>query len=189
MRLLTLTLYHALSACAVQLCVVLPVAQVSGAPEGWGLSEDSWDSLVMIGSRPLLQLLLLAYTGSLAAYNICGMVTTGDCCSRCLLCKSSRTLARKQESKQRHPTPSGKAAHACDAIVTSCSVCCSGQHQPSACIAAAATTYPSCLLSSARASSVPWKHACQHDHVLVSHSINIIDAARLRGEGSTQHSS
>lgn len=63
---------------ALQLCVVLPLAQVSAAPEGWGLSEDSWDSLVMIGSRPLLQLLLLAYTGSLAAYNICGMVTTGE---------------------------------------------------------------------------------------------------------------
>ncbi|WIA40486.1 hypothetical protein OEZ86_013840 [Tetradesmus obliquus] len=60
------------------LCVVLPLAQVSAAPEGWGLAEDSWDSLVMVGSRPLLQLLLLAYTGSLAAYNICGMVTTGE---------------------------------------------------------------------------------------------------------------
>ncbi|KAF6261164.1 hypothetical protein COO60DRAFT_1625484 [Scenedesmus sp. NREL 46B-D3] len=60
------------------LCVVLPVAQVSAAPEGWGLSEDSWDSLVMLRSRPLLQLLLLAYTGSLAAYNICGMVTAGE---------------------------------------------------------------------------------------------------------------
>jgi hypothetical protein len=62
----------------LQLCVVLPLAQVNAAPEGWGLCEDSWDSLVMIGSRPLLQLLLLAYTGSLAAYNICGMVTTGE---------------------------------------------------------------------------------------------------------------
>jgi hypothetical protein len=96
MRLLTYrdhTLYCVLC-CAVQLCVVLPVAQVSAAPEGWGLSEDSWDSLVMVGSRPLLQLLLLAYTGSLAAYNICGMVTTGVCCSVpcftcCRMCSSS----------------------------------------------------------------------------------------------------
>lgn len=40
--------------------VVLPLADVSSlSGEGRGLCEDSWDTLVMISSRPLLQVLLL----------------------------------------------------------------------------------------------------------------------------------
>lgn len=63
----------------LQLFVVLPLADISSlGPEGRGLSEDTWDTLVMISSRPLLQVLLLAYTGSLQAYNICGMITAGE---------------------------------------------------------------------------------------------------------------
>lgn len=62
-----------------QLLVVLPLTGVSSAgPEGWGLREDTWDSLLMVASRPQLLLLLLAYTGSLQGYNICGMATTGE---------------------------------------------------------------------------------------------------------------
>jgi hypothetical protein len=34
----------------------------------------------MIAGTPMLQLLLLAYTGSLQAYNLCGMVTAGGAC-------------------------------------------------------------------------------------------------------------
>lgn len=61
-----------------QTFVVLPIADLSVvAPERKGLSEDTLDTLFMIASRPLLQVLLLVYTGSLQAYNICGMVTAG----------------------------------------------------------------------------------------------------------------
>jgi hypothetical protein len=58
--------------------VVLPLADISSlSAEGRGLSEDTWDTLLMIGNRPLLQILLVVYMGSLQAYNICGMVTAG----------------------------------------------------------------------------------------------------------------
>jgi len=60
------------------LFVVLPLADISSVGrEGRGLSEDTWDSLLLIINRPLLQVLLLVYTGSLQAYNIAGMVTAG----------------------------------------------------------------------------------------------------------------
>jgi hypothetical protein len=51
---------HCILLC-VQLCVVLPVAQVSGAPEGWGLLEDSWDSLVVGLNNPWLNHILLYF--------------------------------------------------------------------------------------------------------------------------------
>lgn len=68
-----------------QLLVVLPLADVSRlGSDGWGLAEDTADSLVMIASRPQLLLLLLVYTGSLQGYNLCGMVTAGAgwCCDQ-----------------------------------------------------------------------------------------------------------
>eukprot|EP00878_Enallax_costatus_P025478 GHUV01027258.1.p1 GENE.GHUV01027258.1~~GHUV01027258.1.p1 ORF type:complete len:592 (+),score=138.06 GHUV01027258.1:341-2116(+) len=46
--------------------------------EGWGFSEDSLDSIIMIARSPLLLVLLLVYTGSLQAYNICGMAVSGE---------------------------------------------------------------------------------------------------------------
>jgi hypothetical protein len=68
-----------------QLCVVLPIAHVSRlSPEGRGLAEDSLDTLHMVGSSRLLQVLLLVYTGSLQAYNMCGMVAAGACVCVCV---------------------------------------------------------------------------------------------------------
>jgi hypothetical protein len=45
-----LTIHHVLSACAVQLCGAASGTRQWRTWEGWGLSEDSWDSLVIISS-------------------------------------------------------------------------------------------------------------------------------------------
>lgn len=46
----------------LQTFVVLPLAEISSlGGEGRGLSEDTWDTLIMITSRPLLQVSALQY--------------------------------------------------------------------------------------------------------------------------------
>eukprot|EP00878_Enallax_costatus_P025537 GHUV01027324.1.p2 GENE.GHUV01027324.1~~GHUV01027324.1.p2 ORF type:complete len:194 (+),score=41.13 GHUV01027324.1:2595-3176(+) len=61
----------------VQVLLLLLLDASSIGSEGWGFSEDSLDSIIMIARSPLLLVLLLVYTGSLQAYNICGMAVSG----------------------------------------------------------------------------------------------------------------
>jgi hypothetical protein len=62
----------------LQMLVVLPLAGISQlGPEGAGLAEDTLDAFVMLRNRPTLAVLLLAYTGALQGYNLCGMVAGG----------------------------------------------------------------------------------------------------------------
>lgn len=69
--------YEGLYGAVAMVCVLLPIVQRMPGKDGQGIHEDSWDTLHIIRSNPLIARILILDMGALLAYNVAGMLVTG----------------------------------------------------------------------------------------------------------------